>query len=224
MDQDKAEFLKMLGRASGEVKKACAMAGVPRSSYYHWRKTDPEFAGQCDIVIASHKEKQKEERRQMVFPDAPPGGFVPVLRVTDKEGDPAGMELPEAERYKGPSAASLAEDHERYLRTAMEAAGIFDEAYTPQVKAASKLHASIEILFSQLDRFEPLQTELSREGNPRLVSNPIHEMIRRQTDTYTGILKTLGLNFESKAKPKEEDGLAGLMDLMKEDAEPHGND
>ncbi len=33
------------------IEAACKAVGLPRSTYYRWRKDDPEFAEQCDEVI-----------------------------------------------------------------------------------------------------------------------------------------------------------------------------
>ncbi len=33
------------------IEAACKEVGLPRSTYYRWRKDDPEFAERCDEVI-----------------------------------------------------------------------------------------------------------------------------------------------------------------------------
>ena len=33
------------------IEAACKAVGLPRSTYYRWRKDDPEFADQCDETI-----------------------------------------------------------------------------------------------------------------------------------------------------------------------------
>jgi len=33
------------------VEAACKQAGIPRSTYYRWRKDDPNFASACDEAI-----------------------------------------------------------------------------------------------------------------------------------------------------------------------------
>ena len=45
----------------------------------------------------------------------------------------------------------------------------------------------------------------------------MHDVLRRQAETYTSMLKALGLNFDSKAKPQEEDGLADFLREMNRD-------
>ncbi|MCM1369839.1 MAG: hypothetical protein NC204_05640 [Candidatus Amulumruptor caecigallinarius] len=204
-DGDKIEFLHWLGKCSGNVKEACSRSGVARSSYYHWRKTDEEFAMQADIIIGSHKQRNMPDRAE---------DNTSTSGVSDQHSDEPMLE---PGHYVGTKASMLAREHEEFLMKAMETAGIWDECYRPQIRIAAKLHASIDILFSQLDEYLPLQTELSREGNPRLVSNPIHEMIRKQSDTYTSILKSLGLNFDAKVKAKEGDGLETFLNAMNDD-------
>lgn len=197
---DKLRFLKALGANSGNVKKACLEVGRARSVYYHWRKTDPDFAMQCDIIIGSHK-------------DAPKPVEKPIEVRHEDEGD---LTI-EPERYRGVPAEVIAAEHIGVLRSSMKSAGIYDPAYEPQIRMCARLYASVQILFSQLDSYTPLQTEISREGNPRLVANPIHEMIRRQSDTYTACLKALGLNFDSKVRVREEDGFESFIKAMNDD-------
>ncbi len=48
--QDK---LKLIERLTGNpiVEVACKQAGLPRSTYYRWRKADVEFAEACDEAL-----------------------------------------------------------------------------------------------------------------------------------------------------------------------------
>ena len=202
----KERFLKALGENEGNVSAACEAMEVSRQAYYKWRKSDPDFAMQCDIIIQSHTDARKERKRQEKEQRA--AMFVPAIPASD---------IPEPEAYEGERAVKLATEHVEFLVETLKAAGLYDHSLDAQIRTAAKLHASIQILFSQIDRYAPLLTELSREGNTRLTSNPIHEMLRKQTDTYTTILKTLGLNFETKAKVKEEDGIDELFKGLNEE-------
>jgi hypothetical protein len=204
-EERKIEFMKLLGKHLGNVQHTCDELGLSRWCYYKWRKSDPDFATQCDIIISSHKSKRQEER--------PETDMRPEPRAEVTEDD---LSL-EPQRYMGESAAVIVQQHAAYLRDSMEQSGLYTPAAEPQINAAAKLYASLQIVFSKIDSYEPILTEVSREGNPRLVSNPIHEMIRRQTDTYTNILKALGLNFDSKAKPKEEDSLSTFFSSLDDD-------
>ncbi len=48
--QDKQRLLEKLAKTP-IVEVACKQAGVPRSTYYRWRKDDEAFAEQCDETI-----------------------------------------------------------------------------------------------------------------------------------------------------------------------------
>lgn len=50
-DQDKKKLLERLSKTP-IVEVACKQAGVPRSTYYRWRKDDGAFAEACDEAIA----------------------------------------------------------------------------------------------------------------------------------------------------------------------------
>lgn len=48
--KDKERFLEKLAKTP-IVEVACKQAGLPRTTYYRWRKEDEAFAGQCDETI-----------------------------------------------------------------------------------------------------------------------------------------------------------------------------
>lgn len=50
LNADKRKMLTKLARLP-IVEAACKQAGVPRSTYYRWRKDDPDFAAACDEAI-----------------------------------------------------------------------------------------------------------------------------------------------------------------------------
>ena len=202
----KDQFVAKLTENGGRIDLTCKAVGIDKGTYYNWRKKDPEFASTCDFTIAGIKaareaaeEKLKEPRRSS--PTSAPASFSEPI-----------AEYPEVEASIGEKRAQeIAAEHEAFLRTRMNDAGFYSSVYDPQIAAAGRLWASIHILFEYLDRYAPLLKELTREGNTRLVANPVHEMIRRQADSYTRILQTLGLNFETKAKAAGEDSLADFF-------------
>lgn len=50
LNVDKRKLLAKLAKLPF-VEAACKQAGVPRSTYYRWRKDDPDFAAACDEAI-----------------------------------------------------------------------------------------------------------------------------------------------------------------------------
>ena len=47
---DKKKLLRALAK-SPIVEVACKQAGLPRATYYRWRKDDETFAGDCDAAL-----------------------------------------------------------------------------------------------------------------------------------------------------------------------------
>ena len=41
-------FPQILAENAGFIQKACQAAGISRDAYYNWRRSDPEFAAECD--------------------------------------------------------------------------------------------------------------------------------------------------------------------------------
>ncbi len=50
IEQDKLKLLEQLKKIP-ITQVACERAGVPRSTFYRWRKDDPEFLSECDTAI-----------------------------------------------------------------------------------------------------------------------------------------------------------------------------
>lgn len=50
INEDKRKLLAKLTKLP-IVEAACKQSGVPRSTYYRWRKDDPDFAAACDEAI-----------------------------------------------------------------------------------------------------------------------------------------------------------------------------
>lgn len=49
-NRDQARLLEKLSRTP-IIELACKQAGIPRSTFYRWRKSDPAFAAQCDEAL-----------------------------------------------------------------------------------------------------------------------------------------------------------------------------
>ncbi len=50
--KDKEKFLEKLAKTP-IVEVACKQAGLPRTTYYRWRKEDEGFAAACDEAIVT---------------------------------------------------------------------------------------------------------------------------------------------------------------------------
>lgn len=201
-DDRKREFLRHLGECSGVVRHACARTGISHATYYGWRRRDPEFAAQCDIITGSCR-AQAEERRAAAHGQEAAAGDVEAVPLP----------IP----YRGEPVRKIVRRHADFLRKCMRDGGLYTPSAEAQIRATARLYASMEVMASEIGVFAPVQLETSREGNLRLAVNPVHDVLRRQAETYTSMLKALGLNFDSKAKPQEEDGLADFLREMNRD-------
>lgn len=50
LDKDKKKLLEQLKKVP-IIQVACERAGIPRSTFYRWRKEDAEFLSECEIAL-----------------------------------------------------------------------------------------------------------------------------------------------------------------------------
>ena len=219
MDDKKTHFLQQLGECSGNVSGACDRVGITRQLYYYWRKQSPDFAEQCDIVIGSckasrreKKQQEREERRarcaeaQLIID----GGETATAGISDSDG---GIPDDDTAALRAAQEGQFAED----LRAALRDRNLYRPWVEPQVRAAAKLMLAVSILGEEATQSSPVLTEMSREGDTRNINNPVFENLRRHIDTLTGVLKSLGLNFDAKVAEPEHDGFKELMERLNAD-------
>lgn len=202
--QLKQAFLKALGTTGGRIGDASAETGISRRTYTNWRKSDPGFAEQCDIIINSHKAVKAERESRLkdfpIFPEDAP------------EGDGTGAAL-----YSWKDPARLQKHHASAIREAMKETGLYSPSYEMQIEAAAGARTDLDILENERARYASMQVELSREGNPRITVIPLYEAIRKQRETYTRLMQSLGLNLDSKVRSEQGDGWAEFLDKMNAD-------
>ncbi len=72
-------------------------------------------------------------------------------------------------------------------------------------------------MWEDIDRFCALQTVVSREGDLRLGVNPIFTAYKSQMESYTALLKSLGLNMSGKMEPKTESSRDSFFAALERD-------
>ncbi len=202
-EEKKTEMLRLLEEHAGNVTKACKALGIHREIYRRWCKADPDFAGSAMMIIGSHKEARKAEaaRRPKRTPAAP----------RETPGD-------DGLRHNSAAAgAAIRAEHAGVLRSALKERGIYDAGLEPQIRSAASTWAAIARCEEVTDVYSPMQVEISREGNPRITTNGTYEQLRRLQETYTRQMQALGLNFDAKTAPKEDDRLTEFMDRLNRD-------
>lgn len=90
-----------------------------------------------------------------------------------------------------------------------------------QADLASRLKLHIELLEKQMSKrsYSPVVEETSREGNVRLVKNPLEDLYLDYMAQYQRALKALGMNTDSKERKGEGvDPLKDFTEQFKEEA------
>lgn len=202
-EEKKTEMLRLLEEHAGNVTKACKALGIHREIYRRWCKADPDFAGSAMMIIGSHKEARMAEAARR-----------------PRRAKAAARETPEDDGLRRNSAtdgAALRAEHAERLRAALKERGIYDAGLEPQIRSAASTWAAIARCEEVTDVYSPMQVEISREGNPRITTNGTYEQLRRLQETYTRQMQALGLNFDAKATPKEEDAFGEFMARLNKD-------
>lgn len=210
-DDKKKKIIQLLGEGK-TPEAACGIVGVSRRTYYNWRKSDPDFAAQCDFVTSSNKAARQEERRKNAETRR-------EQRAREMEGDPeeyTGVEI-RFRPYEGGDPDKMATAHARELREALREKGSYSKMLEPQIRAAAHLWVSAQMVWTDLPKCAPLQGEISREGNLRMAANPLYGIYKAQMESYTAALRALGLNLLYKQEGPTATSRAGFFEGLDDD-------
>lgn len=64
--KNKADFIAAYEASLGSVTMAAKKAGVDRTTYYHWCKTDPEFKAACKEAIEMQKDFAESQLMKLI--------------------------------------------------------------------------------------------------------------------------------------------------------------
>lgn len=119
--------------------------------------------------------------------------------------------VPEKKVRKG---IALLDQRSAYIRRRM--GGLYKPEMSMQVRLAARLLLKVEelSLLMEDESYSPVVSEVSREGNIRLVANPLEKMYLDNIVQLQSALKALGMNFDSKER-KDDGGLGGILDAFK---------
>lgn len=210
-DDKKKKIIQLLGEGK-TPEAACGIVGVSRRTYYNWRKSDPDFAAQCDLVTSSNKAARQEERRKNAEAKR-------EQRARETEVDPAAYTDGEIRfrPYEGGDPDKMATAHARELREALKEKGSYTQMLEPQIRAAAHLWVSAQMVWTDLPKCAPLQGEISREGNLRMAANPLYGIYKAQMESYTAALRALGLNLLYKQEGPTATSRAGFFEGLDDD-------
>lgn len=94
--------------------------------------------------------------------------------------------------------------------------GLYKPEMSIQVRLAARLMLRVEAYFKMMDAddYEPIVSEVSREGNVRLTANPLEKMYLDTIAQLQAALKALGMNFDAKER-KDDGALGGILEGFK---------
>lgn len=106
LEQLKKRLLEKLPEAFGVVTVACEKAGIGRTTYYDWRKADPEFAAQADQIILNGREKLADLAENMLAKKVAEGDTTSIIFALKTQGKRRGY-VERVEQEIGGSVSGL---------------------------------------------------------------------------------------------------------------------
>lgn len=106
-----------------------------------------------------------------------------------------------------------------YIRKLLTQEGKYTADLTYQVKIAATLMVRTEVLARAIlsPGYNPINTEISREGNKRQTVNPTEPLYLQYVGKTQSALRALGMNTDSRERKSDGgDGLTDFLNAMKE--------
>lgn len=238
MEDKKIRFLDNLKAAGGIIYVACENTGINRSTYYKWRKEDPEFATAADEVQEAQidfvesklmglinagdttatifylKTKGKKRGYSEKFPTqsvpAEPVPSVPELPAPD---DAPGKE--------GKVVLKRIKNKKSYIVKLLKQQGKYTAELSMQVNIAAQLLVRTDMLADEIfnEGHRAVNVEISREGNERESISPKEKLYLDLVQQSQKALRALGMNTDAKERKTDNDGFSEFMKEFREGEE-----
>lgn len=113
--------------------------------------------------------------------------------------------MAEKKTKKGTEATRAVTTARSQIVRQLKKQGKYTDELRWQADLASRLKLHIELLEKKMAKrtYSPVVEELSREGNVRLVKNPLEDLYLDYMAQYQRALKALGMNTDSKERKGE---------------------
>ena len=218
----KKQFLAELEKSRGLIMTACVNAGVSRTTIFNWRHADKTFDEQVqdvmemeiDKVESSLKEHLDAKDLQAIFFVLKTKGKSRGYSERDNVGDDS---QPTKERkskiLSGSSLTKKVNSRIKKFTETMKEQGIYQPRFDEMIRLAATTSVKYDAVFAETmkSNYEPYRTEISREGNERLIVNPIEGLLRNLAEQLQSQLRALGLNTDSKPVQSGDDGMADFL-------------
>ena len=221
----KEQFVQAMKDCLGIVSSACQQVNISRTLYYQWRKTDEDFAKKCDEI----KDMQIDFVEGKLLSNINNGDVTSIIFYLKTVGKTRGYTdkaLPKSDAVK--QGLSIEEQRRISTRIAgeksaltkkLKAAGKYSELLDPQLDIVANLIVKRKMLDEEMrgDSRKSVTTEISREGNERIIIDPRQNLYKEYTKLEQDALKSLGMDANGIPEKKTSSPLDDLMAAMKGD-------
>lgn len=226
MKQDKAEnkeaFLIALADARGNITEA--LRHVPdvksRRTIYNWMASDEDFRDRFNAV----REQMIDFAETCLFKRIAEGDNTSTIFYLKTIGRNRGYDGRDhsADAAKGGNkkekkefADKAIEGKKRYITKTLKNEGLYSPELGYQIGIAAELLVAAEMLRDQLaeNGYNVVIQEKSREGDTRIVLNPLEKSYRATLQDAQKALTALGMNYDSKKREKDDNS---MMDKLSE--------
>ncbi len=248
MKQDKEELKKQIVgeiiRAKGFKTVACNAIGLNPRTFRSWMAEDVEFRQAVDDAVEIAREYRDDVAEQKLFNQIEAGDTTAIIfycktRLKSRgyterpqiqqepkpQPQPQQIALPEPDIEVGKKVAADLQKKitakKNYIVKLLKKQGKYTSELSLQVKITAQLLVRTEILAAQIfdENYQPINTEISREGNKRDSINPKDKLYLDLLQQSQKALRALGMNTDSRERKTDNDTLNDFLQQFKEEGE-----
>lgn len=220
--QKKKQFLIELKKSRGLIMTACVNADISRVSIHNWRHADKEFDNAIQDIIELEGDKVESSFKEHLDAKDLNAIFFYLKTKLKSRGyterdNVANDDQPTREKKSKPlTGASVTKKINSRIKKftdMMKEQGIYQSRFDEMIKLAATTSVKYDAVFAETMKadYKPYKTEISREGNERLIVNPIEGLLRNLAEQLQSQLRALGLNTDSKPIQAGDDSMADFM-------------
>ena len=240
-EQLKQQIIGEIIKAKGFKTVACTAINLNPRTFRSWMAEDAEFRQAVDDAVEIAREYRDDIAEQKLFEQVNAGdttaiifycktrlksrGYSERAQIQDTKPQPQQPTLPAPEIEINTKVASELQKKitakKNYIVKLLKKQGKYEAELSMQVKITAQLLVRTEILAAQIfdENYQPINTEISREGNKRESINPKEKLYLDLLQQSQKALRALGMNTDSRERKTGDDGFNEFIKQFKEDEE-----
>lgn len=210
-NKKKDKLLTELSAAKGIVSIACLKAGVSRSTFYDWMDADDEFRKAVDDIQEEQVDFVESKFLDLIDEGDAQSSIFYLKTKGKKRGYterdiPSTNNRPSADTASDANTTTLERVQQKIeeLKTTLRQQGGNPDAYTIQISITAQLWVKTEDLFQQTLSRNPVNVQISREGNERETISATETLYCQYADRLQSALRSLGLTSDAKKIETED--------------------